>query len=237
MTEPSEAALLRAENVSVVLGGMEVLRGISLRIQPGEIVGVLGPSGAGKSTLFRALTGELVPTAGTVLFQERDVTLLPLWRRARLGLGYVPQTASVLFDLSVADNLATFERAAGVPRRDLAERASEVELEARLDVLARDLSGGERRRLELCRALTGEPRVLVCDEPLAGVDPSGVSRMGRVLRGRADAGMAVLVADHRVREALEFCHRALLLLDGRIELETTPAEFLEHPKVRRRYLG
>ncbi|MBK8995008.1 MAG: ATP-binding cassette domain-containing protein [Myxococcales bacterium] len=112
-----------------------------------------------------------------------------------------------------------------------------MDLSGRLGVAARDLSGGERRRLEIGRALTAEPRVLLCDEPLSGVDPSGAQRIGRILRARARDGMAVLVADHRVGEALEFCERVLLLLDGRVEVATTPAEFLEHPAVRRRYLG
>ncbi len=116
-------------------------------------------------------------------------------------------------------------------------RAHEVGLDTRRDVLAHDLSGGERRRLELARALLAEPRVLLCDEPLSGVDPTGAQRIGRILRGRADAQMAVLVADHRVGEALSFCDRVLLLLDGRVEAVTGPGEFLEHPAVRRRYLG
>jgi lipopolysaccharide export system ATP-binding protein len=113
----------------------------------------------------------------------------------------------------------------------------DVELCGRLDVRARDLSGGERRRLELGRALTAEPTVLLCDEPLAGVDPAGAARIGRILRARADAGAAVLVADHRVGEALAFCDRVLLMLDGRVEASTSPLEFTEHPAVRRRYLG
>jgi lipopolysaccharide export system ATP-binding protein len=229
--------VLRAEDLSVVLGGVEILRGVSLDVASGEIVGVLGPSGAGKSTLFRALSGEVELKSGRVTLGTADVTQAPLWKRARLGLGYVPQTASVLLDLDVGENFRTFARAARAPARAATERAAEVDLEGRLDVAARDLSGGERRRLELGRALTAEPRVLLCDEPLSGVDPTGAQRIGRILRARAAVGMAVLVADHRVGEALEFCERVLLLLDGRIEVSTTPAEFLEHPAVRRRYLG
>ncbi len=228
---------LSADELSVVLGGVEILRGVSLEVAAGEIVGVLGPSGAGKSTLFRALAGEVPLRAGRVQLGEHDVSRAPLWKRARLGLGYVPQTPSVLFDLDVAGNFRTFARAAGAPATAPEQRAAEVDLSARLGVAARDLSGGERRRLEIGRALTAEPRVLLCDEPLSGVDPSGAQRIGRILRARARGGMAVLVADHRVGEALEFCERVLLLLDGRVEVATTPAEFLEHPAVRRRYLG
>jgi len=228
---------LRANDLAVVLGGVEILRGVSVEVRAGEIVGVLGPSGAGKSTLFRALSGEVALARGKVCLGERDVTRDPLWVRARHGLGYVPQTASVLFDLDVAANLSTFAQAARVPARAALGRAAEVDLEGRLDVFARDLSGGERRRLELGRALTAEPKVLLCDEPLAGVDPAGAQRIGRILRARAAAGMAVLVADHRVGEALEFCERVLLLLDGRVEALTSAAEFPDHPQVRRRYLG
>jgi lipopolysaccharide export system ATP-binding protein len=152
-------------------------------------------------------------------------------------LGYVPQTPSVLFDLDIAANIRVFERASGAPRRPAAERAREVELDARLDVRASELSGGERRRLELLRALIATPGVLICDEPLSGVDPAAAARIGQLLRRRADQGAAVVVADHRVHEAVRFCDRALLLLDGRVELSCDPEGFVDHPAVRRRYLG
>ncbi|MCC6668233.1 MAG: ATP-binding cassette domain-containing protein [Polyangiaceae bacterium] len=227
---------LAADDLTVTLGGAEILRGVSLAVEAGQVLGVLGPSGAGKSTLFRALSGELRPGRGSVRLGGEDVTGLPLWKRAQRGLGYVPQTPSVLFDLDVDANLKAFGRIARTAK-PVGQRAAEVELEGRLAIRARDLSGGERRRLELARALTTEPRVLLCDEPLAGVDPTGAQRIGRILRTRAEAGMAVLVADHRVSEALSFCDRVVLLLDGRVEVTCGPAEFLEHPAVRRRYLG
>ena len=228
---------LRADGLSARLGAQEILKGIDLSVAPGAVVGVLGPSGAGKSTLFRVLVGELSPASGRVLLGDRDVTREPLWKRARAGLGYVPQTPSVLFDLSVADNIRTFERVAGVEPRPTEERAESVELSARMDVRARDLSGGERRRLELLRALLAEPKVLVCDEPLAGVDPAAAVRLGRVLRAHADRGMSIVIADHRIREALSVCDQAVFLVDGRIELSATPESFVDHPAVVRRYLG
>ena len=228
---------LRAQGLSARLGAQQILRGIDLEVAAGQVIAVLGPSGAGKSTLFRVLSGELVPEQGSVLFEGHDITREPLWRRARRGLGYVPQTPSVLFDLSVADNIRAFERAARVAERTLEERAESVELAARLDVRARELSGGERRRLELLRALIAEPRVLVCDEPLTGIDPVAATRLAALLRARADAGTAVVLADHRIPETLAVCDRALFLVDGQIALDASPAEFADHPFVRRRYLG
>lgn len=228
---------LRAEALSVTLGKTQILREVSLEVEPGQVVGVLGPSGAGKSTLFRVLAGELVPTSGRVWLADREVTREPLWRRARWGLGYVPQTPSVLFDLDVRSNLRVFERVVGAPGGSSLERARGIGLEERLGVRAGELSGGERRRLEVLRALVGEPKVLICDEPLAGVDPAQASRVGRMLRDYADRGGAVVVADHRVHEAIAFCDRALLLLDGKLELSCDPSEFLGHPAVQRRYLG
>jgi lipopolysaccharide export system ATP-binding protein len=228
---------LAAEGISVRFGAQQIVRDVDLRVEGGCVIGVLGPSGAGKSTLFRVLTGELVAERGRVLLGAHDVTREPLWRRARRGLGYVPQTPSVLFDLSVAQNIRTFERAARVAARPPRERAESVELGARLEVRARDLSGGERRRLELLRALVAEPSVLVCDEPLTGIDPMAAARVAAILRARADAGMAIVIADHRIREALSICDRALLMLDGRIELDAKPEEFSGHEAVRRRYLG
>lgn len=230
-------SVLRARDVHARLGGAEILRGVDIDVPSRSVIGVLGPSGAGKSTLFRVLVGELAPSAGSVWLDGRDVTRLPLWRRARSGLGYVPQTPSVLMELSVADNIRTFERVARVRSRPPAERAAEVELEGQLDVRAGELSGGERRRLELLRALIAEPAVLVLDEPLTGVDPAAAGRLGKLLRSQSERGMAIVVADHRIREALAICDRALLLVDGRIELSSEPDAFSDHPAVRRRYLG
>jgi lipopolysaccharide export system ATP-binding protein len=231
------APALRAEGIAVALGGVQILRGVDLTLEAGRVVGVLGPSGAGKSTLFRTLAGEIKPSVGRVLLGDRDVTREPLWIRARCGLGYVPQTPSVLFELSVADNIRSFERAARVRSLPARERAESVELEGRLEVRAGELSGGERRRLEILRALIAEPAVLVCDEPLTGVDPAAAARLGRVLRARAAAGGAVVLADHRIGEALSMCDEARLIVDGRIELTARPDEFSSHPAVVRRYLG
>jgi lipopolysaccharide export system ATP-binding protein len=222
----------------VTLRGTEVVRGVTLALHPGEVVGVLGPSGAGKTTLFRAMVGELELTSGRILLDGNDVSRERLWQRVRRGVGYVPQTPSVLWDLTVQQNLATFERLTrtGEPR-SLREWARRVELEDRMEVRAGELSGGERRRLELARALLGRPNVLVCDEPFAGIDPAGAERMGDLLREVAANGAAVVLADHHVAEALRVCDRAVLLVDGRIEASGPPAQFREHPLVQQRYLG
>jgi lipopolysaccharide export system ATP-binding protein len=229
-------AALAAAGITVRLGGVAVLREVSFEVAAGEVLGVFGPSGAGKSTLFRALAGEEPLAAGRVSLGGADVTELPLWKRARRGLGYVPQTPSVLWDLTVAENLAVFRGLASRPGPEPAALAAELGLEARLDVRAGSLSGGERRRLELCRALSASPRALLCDEPFAAIEPLGAGRVAARLRALAAAGAAVIIADHHVAEALGLCHRAALLLEGEIALVAEPADFSANPLVRKHYV-
>jgi lipopolysaccharide export system ATP-binding protein len=248
---PSPA--IACSGVRVVRGGKAILRGVDLDASPGEVVGVLGPSGAGKSTLFRVLVGESPPDEGRVLLgapevlpqagplpEARtgiDVTRWPLWQRARAGVGYVPQGPSVLWDLTVRENLVAYRRIAHLPPGDPHAEATRVGLDHRLDVLAGELSGGERRRLELSRAITRSPRILVCDEPFAGVDPAGAAHLGSLLSELAKSGATVLLADHHVAEALRVCTRAVLLLDGAIAASAPAAAFRDDPLVRGRYLG
>jgi lipopolysaccharide export system ATP-binding protein len=231
------AATLVARGLRVARGGKDVLRGVDLEARAGEVLGVLGPSGAGKSTLFRALVGEDPPDQGSVSIAGQDVTRWPLWRRARAGVGYVPQGPSVLWDLTVRQNLDAFRLITRMAPEDAAVAAARVGLEQRLDVRAGELSSGERRRLELARAVTRLPRVLVCDEPFAGVDPVGAERLGDLLQGLARDGAAVILADHHVAEALRVCSHATLLLDGRVAVSAPAADFPSHPLVRGRYLG
>ncbi len=235
---------IHGADVRVERGEKTILRGVTLSARSGEVLGVLGPSGAGKSTLFQALVGEIAVSGGRIELLGEDVTELPLWARARRGLSYVPQTPSVLWDLTVRDNLASYHRVvhgpAGAPAVSaaVARLAERVALDDRLDVRAGELSGGERRRLELARALTRPPRVLVCDEPFAGVDPQQASRLGDMLRALArDDGVCVVLADHHVEEALRVCTRAVLLLDGEVAAEAEPSAFRAHPLVVGRYLG
>jgi lipopolysaccharide export system ATP-binding protein len=240
---------LSCKDVSVSAGARQILRSVALSCDEGEVVGVLGPSGAGKSTLFRAIAGETPLASGTVHLGDADVTREPLWRRAQLGLSYIPQSPSVLWDLTVRENLQVYARVVGGARsRDAGggndakvegvdATAERVGLSARLDVRAGALSGGERRRLEFARAITRAPRVMICDEPFAGVDPEGAERIGKLLEGLAKGGVCVLLADHHVAEALAICTRAVLLLDGKIAVEAAPEEFREHELVKGRYLG
>ncbi len=235
---PSPApAALSARGLRVARGGKDILRGVDLDARPGDVVGVLGPSGAGKSTLFRALVGEAPPDEGRIDLGGQEITHWPLWKRARAGMGYVPQEPSVLWELTVRQNLDAFRRIAHLPFQDARGSAARVGLEERLDVRAGELSAGERRRLELARAVTRAPRVLICDEPFAGVDPVGAERLGDLLRKHADAGAAVFLADHHVAEALRVCTRAILLLDGSVAAAAPAAEFATLPLVRGRYLG
>jgi lipopolysaccharide export system ATP-binding protein len=242
------ARLLEAKRLAVRLGGAVVLRDVSLEVAKGEVLGVFGPSGAGKSTLFRALAGEERLTAGTVRIEGRDVTALPLFQRARLGLGYLPQTPSVLWDLTVAENLTVYcdlGRPAGESPRgasrgtarapDLRVLAASLGLDARLGVAASALSGGERRRLELARALSMRPRVLLCDEPFAAIDPIGAAKVAARLAAHAAEGFAIVLADHNVTEALRLCHRAILLLEGEIAVSARPEDFARDPSVARFY--
>ncbi len=242
--EKEDETAIRGVDVRVDRGGKAILRGVTLAAARGEVLGVLGPSGAGKSTLFRALVGEIAVAAGRVELLAEDVTKLPLWARARRGLSYVPQTPSVLWDLSVRDNLASYHRVVHArsdakEENEAVERMAErVALADRMQVRAGELSGGERRRLELARALTRPPRVLICDEPFAGVDPQQASRLGDMLHALAKGeGVCVMLADHHVEEALRVCTRAVLLLDGEVAAEAEPEAFREHPLVVGRYLG
>ncbi|MCS6898406.1 MAG: ATP-binding cassette domain-containing protein [Myxococcales bacterium] len=226
---------LKVSELTVKRGGTVILHRISLCTKPGEIIGVFGPSGAGKSTLFQAIIGEL-PVQGTILLGEHSVAQWPIWQRARIGLGYVPQGTSVLLDLSVRDNLRTFARLSRRPTNpeDWAQR---IGLESRLSIPASSLSGGERRRLELARALLAGPSVLLCDEPFAGLNPGAIGSVTALLREAAASGVSVVISDHHLPEALSLTNRALLLLDGRIEAETDAISFPSHPLVQQRYVS
>ncbi|MBL8718575.1 MAG: ATP-binding cassette domain-containing protein [Myxococcales bacterium] len=231
-------ALLEARAIEARRDGVPILRNVDLVVRAGEVVALLGPSGAGKTSLFRVLVGEERAEAGQVLFEGVDISREPLHVRARRGVGYLPQGPSVLFDLTVRDNLRTFAKLVGRRVEDVLALAERCEIDGRLGVRAGDLSGGERRRLELARALSARPRVLVCDEPWSGVDPAGAERLVALLRGLArEERVGIVLADHHVHEALALADVVVLLVDGVVEMRGTPTEFAEHPLAQGRYLG
>jgi lipopolysaccharide export system ATP-binding protein len=220
-----------------------VVDGVSLTVDTGEIVGLLGPNGAGKTTTFYMIVGLIRPDAGRISCQGEDLTPLPIHERARRGVGYLPQETSVFRRLTVADNIrAVLElRPEGADARRRETRVSELLDELHIAHLARTpavaLSGGERRRTEIARALANEPRFMLLDEPFAGVDPLSVADIQNIVLHLRRRGIGVLITDHNVRETFGICDRAYILNEGRVIAAGTPAELVHDPEVRRVYLG
>jgi lipopolysaccharide export system ATP-binding protein len=244
---PAPASRLEASGLQKRYGARLVVKDVHLAVDSGEVVGLLGPNGAGKTTSFYMLVGLVRSDAGRILIDGRTVERLPIHQRARLGLSYLPQEASIFRKLSVADNIrAVLELRHGPDGRELPG----AEVERLLDALLADLSieklrdspapalsGGERRRVEIARALATEPRFILLDEPFAGVDPIAVMEIQRIIRFLKQRGIGVLITDHNVRETLGICDRAYIISDGRVLTEGTPAEIVAHPEVRKVYLG
>ena len=218
--------VLQGQGLSKQLGGRTVVDAVSIAVGGGEIVGVLGPNGAGKTTLLRMLVGWIRPDSGRVLLGGTDLTALPVHARARLGLGYLPQTPSVFSGLSVEDNLRAVLELRGLPPARSGELLGMFGLQALARQRAALLSGGERRRLELARLLAVEPRVVLLDEPLKGLDTGVVERVKEMLRERARTGGSVLLADHAVGHMIELCHRVYIVEDGRLVAEGEPGQVL-----------
>jgi len=219
----------------------QVLRDVSLYVRRGEAVGLLGPNGAGKTTCFYILSGLAMPDFGQVALDGADVTRLPLYRRARLGVGYLPQEPSAFRGMSVEDNIAA---AVEMAEPDRQARAAEVNrlidafgLERLRKSPAQALSGGERRRLEIARALGAKPSFLLLDEPLAGIDPVAVGEVRALVRKLTEWGVGVLITDHNVRDTLDLVDRAYILHDGAVMMNGTPQQVIENEDVRRVYLG
>lgn len=220
----------------------EVVRDFSLKLGRGEVVGLLGPNGAGKTTCFYMIVGLVPADGGQIQLDQQDITGLPMHARARLGVGYLPQEASVFRRLSVSDNiLAVLELRDDLSdaerRRELQQLLDELQIGHVADSLGASLSGGERRRVEIARALAAKPRMMLLDEPFAGVDPISVGEIQRIVRHLKSRGIGVLITDHNVRETLGICDRAYILNDGGVLAEGSPAEVLDNPDVRRVYLG
>ncbi len=234
--------MLSASGLSKSFRGRAVVRDFAFSLDQGEIVGLLGPNGAGKTTCFYMIVGLIAADAGTIRIDDRDVTTLPMHARARLGVGYLPQEASVFRSLSVADNiLAILEL-----RADLDRDGRQAELEQLLDDLqighiagqkGVSLSGGERRRVEIARALAAKPRFMLLDEPFAGIDPISVVDIQRIVRQLKSRGIGILITDHNVRETLGICERAYIMSEGAVLAQGDPAAILANEQVREVYLG
>lgn len=234
---------LRAQGLNKRYGARTVVHDMTLEVRTGEIVGLLGPNGAGKTTSFYMITGLVKPDGGQILLDDRDISSLPMHARARLGVGYLPQEPSVFRKLSVEDNLlAVLElrpelRRASDRQKICDELLGELHVSHVRKSLGISLSGGERRRVEIARALAAEPRFLLLDEPFAGVDPISVLDIQRLIRHLAERGIGVLITDHNVRETLRICSHATIMHGGGVLSEGTPETILADPRVREVYLG
>jgi len=218
-----------------------VVDGVCLDVHGGEVVGLLGPNGAGKTTTFYMLVGLIQPDDGSVLLGDQDVTWLPMFRRARLGISYLPQEPSVFRRLTVEENLAGVMELLGTPRQEAAARVAELLEEFGLEKLrhqrADTLSGGERRRLEIARSLVASPQFLLLDEPFAGIDPITVIEVQKLVRHLRDSGYGILITDHNVRDTLKITDRASIIKDGKVFASGGPERLAKDPMVRQAYLG
>tara|TARA_B100000686_G_scaffold347907_1_gene437692 strand:+ start:1290 stop:2087 length:798 start_codon:yes stop_codon:yes gene_type:complete len=218
-----------------------VLRDVSVSVRQGEVVGLLGPNGAGKTTTFYIMTGLIDPNGGKITIDGNDVTHLPMYRRARLGVGYLPQESSIFRGLSVEDNIRAVlqltEKDHHTREEMLEELLGEFSISHLRQTPAIALSGGERRRTEIARALASNPRFMLLDEPLAGIDPIAINDIRDLIMHLKDRGIGVLITDHNVRDMLDIVDRAYILHGGRVLMEGAPKDVVAHPDVRRVYLG
>ncbi len=233
---------LGAENIFKGYRGRSVVNGVSLEVNSGEVVGLLGPNGAGKTTSFYMIVGLIPCDTGRLYINDRDITALPMHARARLGIGYLPQEASVFRKLSVVDNIMAIlqtQRGLTVQQRDemLEGLLGELHIGHIRSSLGMSLSGGERRRVEIARALAMRPDFILLDEPFAGVDPISVIDIQRIISQLQEKGIGVLITDHNVRETLGICQRAYIMSEGRVIAQGTPDEVLANEQVRNVYLG
>jgi lipopolysaccharide export system ATP-binding protein len=232
---------LKATGLAKSYKSRQVVRDLSLELASGEVVGLLGPNGAGKTTAFYMIVGLVPCDAGRIVLGDVDLTLLPIHRRAQLGLGYLPQEASVFRKLSVEANIMAILETRNMERAAREERQEQLLEELRIGhvrkTLGLALSGGERRRVEIARALAAEPRFMLLDEPFAGVDPLSVLDIQRIIRELTQRGIGVLITDHNVRETLGVCARAYIVNQGTVIASGTAEEVLANPQVREVYLG
>jgi lipopolysaccharide export system ATP-binding protein len=232
---------LETRELSKRYGGRVVVEGVNVSVDPGEVVGLLGPNGAGKSTTFHSIVGFTAPDGGEILLDGDPITGLPMYRRAQLGIGYLPQETSIFRKLSVAQNIRAVLETRGLDKALIAARQdvllAELDLTDRADQRADTLSGGETRRVEIARALACEPRYMLLDEPFAGIDPRTVEDIQNIIAELKAKGLGVLITDHNVRETLEITDRAYIIVDGKILTSGTADELIADEQVRRIYLG
>ena len=232
---------LTASHLSKSYKKRPVLHDVSLNVQKGEAVALLGPNGAGKTTSFYIMTGLIAPNGGTVMLDGHDITQLPMYRRARLGIGYLPQEASIFRGLNVEDNIRVIIESQDIAKHKqltlIEELLNEFSISHLRHTPATALSGGERRRLEIARALASRPKYMLLDEPLAGIDPIAVGDIRTLIKYLKTKNIGVLITDHNVRDCLDIVDRAYILHDGNVLMEGTPEEIIANDDVRRVYLG
>ena len=238
---------LQARHLAKSYGSRKVVKDVSLSVQKGEVVGLLGPNGAGKTTSFYMIVGLVRSDGGQIFIDEHDVSNMPIHQRSRLGLSYLPQEASIFRRLNVEDNVRAVlelqkdEQGKSLTREEIEERLTNLLKELRVDHLRQSpalaLSGGERRRVEIARALATQPRFILLDEPFAGIDPIAVIEIQRIIGFLKERGIGVLITDHNVRETLGICDHAFIISDGRVLAQGTPSEIVDNAEVRRVYLG
>ena len=234
--------MLAAKGLRKAYRSREVVRDFALTLDAGEVVGLLGPNGAGKTTCFYMIVGLVPADAGQIVLDGKDITAEPMYARAKHGVGYLPQEPSVFRKLSVADNIRLVlelrdDLDKGGIEKELASLMDELQITHVADQIGASLSGGERRRVEIARALAAKPRLMLLDEPFAGVDPISVGEIQRIVRHLKNRGIGVLITDHNVRETLGICDRAYILNEGGVLAQGAPDALLANPDVRRVYLG
>jgi lipopolysaccharide export system ATP-binding protein len=242
MVSPGSAmSLLRTEVLKKTYHGKQVVNGVSLEVRSGEIVGLLGPNGAGKTTTFYMIVGIIKPNAGAVFIDDQDISKLPIHRRARLGIQYLPQEPSVFRKLTVAENILAILQTLNLDKAarqvKLVELLKELKISHLADNKAFSLSGGERRRVEITRALVTAPRFILLDEPFAGIDPLAVNDIQMIIQNLKQKNLGILISDHNVRETLGVCDRAYILNEGLILEEGTPERIVSSELAKKIYLG
>lgn len=236
-----ESTVLRTENLVKRYGKRTVVNNVSFNVKQGEIVGLLGPNGAGKTTSFYMTTGLVIPNGGRIFLDDKEITKYPVYKRARAGIGYLAQEASVFRKMTVEDNIASVLELTGKPLDYQKDKLESLIAEFRLQKVRKNLgdrlSGGERRRTEIARCLAIDPKFIMLDEPFAGVDPIAVEDIQYIVWKLKDKNIGILITDHNVQETLSITDRAYLLFEGRVLFEGTPEELADNPIVREKYLG